>query len=68
MHLGPSRDEPLKPYAEILRQEITAALAEHRRASIGLFLSALAAGLEIGFSLLLMAVLLTLTGGVLQPP
>lgn len=59
---------PQKSYREILSQEIQAGLAEIRRPARGLFLSSLSAGLDIGFSLLLMGTMLTLTSGELGEP
>lgn len=55
--------QPQKSYHTILVQEITAGLAELKRPRLGLFLSSLSAGLDIGFSLLLMATMLTLLTG-----
>lgn len=59
---------PQKSYRTILRQVIEAGLAEFRRPSSGLFLSSLSAGLDCGFSVLLMGVVLTRFGGVTSPP
>jgi len=50
---------PKKSYRTILHQEITAGLVELRRPAKGLFLSSLSAGLDLGFSLLLMATMLS---------
>jgi len=56
-----------KSYRTILKQEIVAGLAELKRPVSGLFLSSLSAGLDVGFSLLLMAALLTLTKPTFDP-
>ncbi|MFI2811116.1 MULTISPECIES: formate/nitrite transporter family protein [Microbulbifer] len=52
-------DKP-KSDREILQEQMAASLHEYRRNSSSLFMSATAAGLEIGFSFFLMAVLYTL--------
>ena len=57
-----------KTYAEILRQEIEGGLKELNRPAGGLLTSGLSAGLDLGFSVLLMAVMLTLVEGQLPPP
>lgn len=57
-----SADQP-KSYGEILEEEIFQGLNQLDRPSIGLFLSGLSAGLDIGFSLFFMAVILTVMGG-----
>jgi formate/nitrite transporter FocA (FNT family) len=57
------RQQPQKSYRTILSQEIEAGLEELKRPASGLFLSSLSAGLDIGFSLLLMASMLTLLAG-----
>lgn len=54
---GGEEQEPKKPSSEILRDELQEALAGLRLSSTRLFFSGLAAGLEIGFSLFLMAVM-----------
>ncbi len=59
------RSQP-KSYKTILDQEIATGLHELRRPARGLFLSGLSAGLDIGFSLFVMAALLTMLGGVLD--
>lgn len=53
------REQPRKPSRTILKQEIIAGLAELRRPTSGLFLSSLSAGLDIGFSVLLIGVVYT---------
>lgn len=60
--------EPRKPATRILEQEIEEGLGEIERPAGGLFLSGLSAGLDIGFSLLLMAVTLTAFQGEVSPP
>lgn len=60
---GPDAAESAQPtYREILEQEIVAGLRELRRPSSGLFLSSFSAGLDLGFSVLLAGILLTLLG------
>lgn len=51
--------EPRKPARRILEQEISEGLGEIRRNTTGLFISGLSAGLDVGFSLFLMAVMYT---------
>jgi formate/nitrite transporter FocA (FNT family) len=62
------KELPQKSYRTILQQEINAGLAELKRPARGLFLSSLSAGLDIGFSLLLMATLLTAIDGLFSKP
>lgn len=62
----PSSDQP-KEVNQILDEQIQAGLNEFNRSNIGLFISALAAGMEIGFSVLLMGTIYTLFGGTLNP-
>lgn len=54
-----------KPYAEILEAEVRQGLQELRRDAGGLLLSGLSAGLDIGFSVFLMAAMLTAVAGEL---
>ena len=61
-----STNESRKSSRAILVDEISHGIAEYQRPMLGLLLSSLAAGLEIGFSVLLMAVVLTLTLGQLD--
>ncbi|HZD04771.1 MAG TPA: formate/nitrite transporter family protein, partial [Longimicrobiales bacterium] len=61
------RDQP-KSYGTILEEEIFQGLHELERPPVGLFLSGLSAGLDIGFSVFFMAVLLSLMGGDLADP
>jgi formate/nitrite transporter FocA (FNT family) len=62
----PDKQDPTEvkqtSYTEILEAEITQGLRELQRKSSGLALSGLSAGLDIGFSLLMMAVMLTAVG------
>lgn len=58
---------PQKSYRTVLKQEIIAGLAELKRPASGLFLSSLSAGLDIGFSLLLMATMLTMVKDSMSP-
>lgn len=60
--------EPKKPSAQILRHEIQEGRIAIRRPVGGLFLSGLSAGLDIGFSLFLIAVTKTQVDGVLPRP
>lgn len=48
--------EPRKPARRILEQEITEGLGEMERSTSGLVIAGLSAGLDVGFSLLLIAV------------
>jgi formate/nitrite transporter FocA (FNT family) len=52
-------EEPRKPSRAILKQEIIAGLVELRRPTSGLLLSSLSAGLDTGFSILLIGVVYT---------
>lgn len=61
-------EAPLKSYRTILQQEIRQAEEELERPAKGLFVSGLLAGLGVGVSLFLMAVLLTLAGGAWPEP
>jgi formate/nitrite transporter FocA (FNT family) len=58
-------EEPQKSYETILEQEILSGLTELERPAGNLFLSGLSAGLDVSLSLLLMAVMRTLTEGEL---
>lgn len=57
-----------KSYQTILEQEIAAGLHELERPTRGLAMSALSAGLDIGFSVLLIAAMLSLAGDSLPQP
>lgn len=63
-HTTPS----LKSYRTILEQEIHFAEEELRRPTVGLLASGLIAGIGVGTSVLLMAIVLTLAGGDLAGP
>jgi formate/nitrite transporter FocA (FNT family) len=69
MSSDPTRtgDAP-KSYESILAQQIDSAVGEFQRSSEGLFLSALSAGLDLGFGPLLIAAMVTLTSGVYSEP
>jgi formate-nitrite transporter family protein len=54
--------EAKKPYKQILKEEVRSGMRELRRPALSLFLSALSAGLDVGFSLLLMATMMTVAG------
>lgn len=60
--------EDRKSYQRILEQEIEAGLMELHRSARGLFLSGLSAGLDIGFSVLLMAAVVTMGRDALPEP
>lgn len=62
------KDSKPKSYSTILEEEIFQGLNELERPAGGLFLSGLSAGLDIGFSVLLMGVVLTILGGDLSDP
>lgn len=57
-----SKDKP-KEVNQILEEQIEASLKEFSRSNSGLFISALTAGLEIGFSILAMGTVYTLFNG-----
>lgn len=61
-------EEARKPARRILEQEIAEGLGEIERPTPGLFIAGLSAGLDIGFSLLLMAVTLTAFADQLPSP
>ncbi len=52
-------EKPKEAY-EIMREQIQAGLKEHKRSDLGLFLSSLSAGLEVGFSILIIGIIYTL--------
>ena len=52
-------EQPKEPY-EIMVEQLEAGLKEHHRSNIGLFLSSLSAGLEVGFSILTIGIIYTL--------
>ena len=45
---------------DIMYEQVEAGLKEHNRSDLGLFLSSLSAGLEVGFSILIIGVIYTL--------
>ena len=61
-------EEPQKGYETILEQEVQSGVTELERPAAGLFLSALSAGLDVSFSLLVIAVVTHLTEGYFSPP
>lgn len=65
---APYTYEPKKSYQEILGQQLHEELSQFNRPSAGLLISGLSAGLDVGFSLLLMAVMWTLTHDMLPEP
>jgi len=54
-----SEEKPKEAY-EIMREQIEAGLKEYKRSDLGLFLSSLSAGLEVGFSVLIIGIIFTL--------
>ena len=56
-----------KQIDEILNEQLDAAMRQHNRSNQDLFLSAISAGLEIGFSVFLMASLFSLFKGEIHP-
>jgi len=56
-----------KTIDEILNEQIRTAMHEHDRPNLNLFLSSISAGLEIGFSIFLMAAVYSLFHGVVHP-
>lgn len=59
-------DKP-KEVGEILEEQLDTSMHEFNRSNSGLFVSSLNAGLEIGFTILLMGTVLTLFGHQLEP-
>jgi formate-nitrite transporter family protein len=55
-------EQPKEPF-DIMKEQIEAGLKEHHRSNIGLFMSSLSAGLEVGFSILLIGIIYTLFKG-----
>lgn len=53
-------EEKPKEAFEIMEEQIETGLREHRRSNFGLFLSSLSAGLEVGFSILVIGIIYTL--------
>lgn len=54
-----SEEKPKEAF-EIMSEQIEAGLKEHKRSDLGLFLSSLSAGLEVGFSILVIGIIYTL--------
>ncbi len=52
-----------KSAGEIFQEQVQQGMAEHRRSPAGLFISAMAAGLEVGFTLFLSGILYTMYAG-----
>ncbi len=65
---GTREAEPKKPSRQILHHEIVEAVDALDRPAGALFISGLSAGLDIGFSLFLMAVVWTMATGTLSEP
>lgn len=63
-----SEREPTKSYHKILEQEIESGVKELERPAGALFTSGLSAGLDIGFSILMVAVMQELVEGRLPEP
>src|SRR6185437_7189493 len=67
-----AQDQPLqkpqKSYHTILEQHVAQAQEELERPAGGLLLSSFSAGLDLGFGPFLMAVMLTLSGGMWPHP
>jgi formate/nitrite transporter FocA (FNT family) len=63
---GNKSDKP-KAVGEILEEQLETSMHEFNRTNSGLFLSAFNAGLEIGFSIVLMGTVLTLFGHQMEP-
>lgn len=64
----PDKQQPQKSYRTILKHEIIAGLVELKRPASGLFLSSFSAGMDIGFSIILMATMLTSVDGIFSGP
>jgi formate/nitrite transporter FocA (FNT family) len=62
------QSEPRKPARRILEHEISEGLGEIQRSTSGLFIAGLSAGLDLGFSIFLMAVMLSNAEGKLPQP
>jgi formate/nitrite transporter FocA (FNT family) len=61
-------ESPQKSYREILAEEISSGQTELERPALGLLMSGLSAGLDVGWSLFLMGVMLTLVKDTLPHP
>lgn len=64
---GSGESAASRTYRDILIDELVRGLGELERSASGLLLSGLSAGLDIGFSILLIATTVTLTAGQLPP-
>jgi len=53
-------EEKPKEASEIMHEQIETGLKEYKRSDLGLFLSSLSAGLEVGFSILIIGIIYTL--------
>lgn len=67
-HDNSNTTEAKKSYRDILHQQVHEELIQIHRPASGLCISGLSAGLDVGFSLLLMAVMYTLTADVFSQP
>lgn len=65
---GQDHEEARKPYRQILVEEISEGRQALDRPLMGLLLSGISAGLDIGFSLFLMGVMATLVNGRMSEP
>jgi formate/nitrite transporter FocA (FNT family) len=63
---APKQDKP-KAVEAILKEQLETSLHEFRRSNSGLFVSSLNAGLEIGFTIVLMGTVLTMFGQQVSP-
>lgn len=59
-------EQPKEPY-EIMVEQLEGGLKEFRRSNIGLFISSLSAGLEVGFSILAIGIIYTLFKTEISP-
>lgn len=59
-------DNSPKEHEEIIEEQIRMGFRQYEKSSLGIFISAFTAGLEIGFSVMLMGVLFTLYDGQLN--
>ena len=55
-----NKEEKPKEAYEIMNEQIESGLKEHNRSDLGLFLSSLSAGLEVGFSVLIIGIIYSL--------
>ena len=60
-------EEKPKEAFEIMNEQIESGLKEHNRSDLGLFLSSLSAGLEVGFSVLIIGIIYTLFKNEVSP-